>query len=186
MTDEQLVKRILAGDESAKLVFVIQYQHLIRYIVNRFIIVPYERDDVIQDAFLRIFEKLYTYQFNKAKLSTWIFFVVRTVSIEHIRACVREKENVDYLSAHNWLNIEENKYNPEQALIEQEANSGMYGLLYQLPVLQRRAFEEVYLNNRPYEDVACEFNLPCGKIRSALICAKMRLGKRVNHDNQSN
>ena len=66
-----LIKRILDGETNAFEQVITNYQRLVSHIVFKMVKDDLEREDLCQDVFMKVFDKLGSFKFD-AKLSTWI------------------------------------------------------------------------------------------------------------------
>jgi len=71
VADEVLVKAVLAGREEAFKTMIRQYERLVLQIVFRMVRRKADREDLCQDIFLKVYDKLSSFRFG-SKLSTWI------------------------------------------------------------------------------------------------------------------
>jgi RNA polymerase sigma-70 factor (ECF subfamily) len=79
-----LVKQVLSGNRKAFEGLVRQYEGLVLHIVTPLIGVNEDREDICQDIFTNVYEKLVTFQF-KSKLSTWIGNIAYNTSINFLK-----------------------------------------------------------------------------------------------------
>jgi RNA polymerase sigma factor (sigma-70 family) len=70
-TDQYLVQQVLKGDQQAFAQIVRQTEALVAQIVFKMVAVPGDRQDIIQEVYLKAFKNLSGFNFN-AKLSTWL------------------------------------------------------------------------------------------------------------------
>jgi RNA polymerase sigma factor (sigma-70 family) len=69
--DEQLVKTIIAGDKEAFRVLIQRYEKLVISIVFKMIERQEDREDLCQEVFISVYEKLQSFRYQ-SKLGTWI------------------------------------------------------------------------------------------------------------------
>ena len=79
-----LVEQVLSGNRKAIGQLVTQYERLVLHIVTPLIGINEDREDLCQDIFLKVFEKLHTFEF-RSKLSTWIGNIAYNSSINFIK-----------------------------------------------------------------------------------------------------
>ena len=66
-----IVKEVLSGNRKAFVELIKQYEALVLHIVTPIIGIHADREDICQDVFIKVYEKLGTFRF-KSKLGTWI------------------------------------------------------------------------------------------------------------------
>ncbi|GAB1441730.1 hypothetical protein MASR2M39_05650 [Ignavibacteriales bacterium] len=77
MTDEELVKRFLKGDESSFNLIVKKYQQKDILACRRLTGNHFDADDILQEVLMVVYEKLKDYKFESS-LYTWIFRITYT------------------------------------------------------------------------------------------------------------
>lgn len=89
--DQDLMRRIQEGDDSAFEVLVHAYQGLVLSLVRRYLGSRYAGvDDVAQQVFVRIYRAKHTYQ-PRAQVKTWIYSIAVNACLNEIRMLKSEK-----------------------------------------------------------------------------------------------
>jgi len=117
-------------------------------------------EEVTQDAFLKIWQALQSYD-RRASLSTWIYTIARNTGISHLRA-ESYRKTLSLEEAHEPFAEAE----PVLNRLEIER------LLARLPDEQREVIVLFYLQERSIEDVATMLDLPEGTVKSHLHRAR--------------
>lgn len=85
MTDDrELVSRILSGETQAFRLLIRQQERLVAHMVGRLIDQHEDREEICQDVFMKVFEKLGDFNFQ-SQLSTWIATIAYRQAINHLR-----------------------------------------------------------------------------------------------------
>ena len=82
--DSELVKRANAGDQSAFRQLVFLYKDYALSLVRSILKDPVRSEDVLQDAFIKVFKNLKTFKFNAA-FSTWLYRIVVNTSYNELK-----------------------------------------------------------------------------------------------------
>lgn len=82
--DAILVARVLAGEKQAFIALVNEYQRLVSHLVFRLIPDAWDREEVCQDVFVRVHQKLNTFRFE-SKLGTWISRIAFNTALNFIK-----------------------------------------------------------------------------------------------------
>ena len=82
--DARLVKAVIRGDTTAFKHLVNRYEKLVCSIVFKMVEGTEDREDICQEVFLKVYDKLPSFRFE-AKLSTWIGNIAFNASINHLR-----------------------------------------------------------------------------------------------------
>ena len=132
-------------------------------------------EEVLQDAFLKIWEKIDTYDPGKGKLFTWMLHVSRNLAIDRSRSREFSKGS----KTNSLENIVGTSMSME--LIEQSTDTiGLPDSLKQLPDDQKFVVEHLYLKGYTQSELAEEFNIPLGTVKTRLRLAMNRLRSIYN------
>lgn len=82
--DAILVDQVRNGDEFAFLKLYKKHEQYVRHVVRRHLGVDEQIDEVVQDVFYSLLEKLPYYR-GDCSLSTYLYTIARSKSIDHIR-----------------------------------------------------------------------------------------------------
>ena len=69
--DRTLVSRVLSGDMQAFMLLIRQHERLVLHMVGRVVKRQEDREELTQDVFMKVHEKLGEFTFQ-SRLSTWI------------------------------------------------------------------------------------------------------------------
>src|SRR5579859_7550807 len=82
--DSVIVRQIQSGEPAAFDELMRRYKHPVVNFVFRMLGSAEDADDVAQDVFVRVYQKLNTYR-PETKFSTWLFALARNAAIDHLR-----------------------------------------------------------------------------------------------------
>lgn len=126
--------------------------------------------EVLQDAFLKIWDKIETYDESKGKLFTWMLNVSRNLAIDKTRSREmsksRKTDDLDLLV--NRIDSQKQSEQPVDAI-------GLKETLGKLPEEQRFIIEHLYLKGYTQSEVAVEFNIPLGTVKTRTRLALIEL-----------
>ncbi len=133
--------------------------------------------EVLQDAFLKIWEKIDSYDSSKGKLFTWMLNVTRNLAIDRTRSKEMSKSKKTDDLEHSVNRID----NQEKVELHVEA-IGLKETLKQLPEEQQFVIEHLYLKGYTQSELAEEFNIPLGtvKTRTRLALTELRMILKEN------
>ena len=83
-TDRDLVSRALAGSADAHRLLVERYQRPVLALVGRMTRDPALAEDIAQEAFVRAFDRLHTFDSSR-NFSSWLFKIAHNRTIDHLR-----------------------------------------------------------------------------------------------------
>lgn len=85
MDDQFLIKQTLAGNTNAFKFIVLRYQRPIFKFLGAFQLGPSLTEEIAQEAFLKVFKNLSSYDSSKgASVSSWIFTIARNLAINEL------------------------------------------------------------------------------------------------------
>ncbi len=92
--DNELISRVLQGDQAAYGELVETYKGYVFTLVLRFIKSREEAEEVAQDIFIKAYRNLADFR-GASKFSTWLYTIVNTTCITHLRKKKLEVHSLD-------------------------------------------------------------------------------------------
>ena len=163
--DEDVIRRVLGGDQRAYELLVDRYQDVVaRFIWN---IVPshHDREEVCQDIFVKVYFKLADFRFD-SKFTTWLYQVAYRTAISFSRRKKVPTSDLDDLElAEDWKPDVEN----------QELQQLLDGLMKQLKLEERTVISLFYQQELGVDDIALVVDRPAGTVKSILFRVRQKL-----------
>lgn len=132
-------------------------------------------EEVLQDAFLRIWDKVGSYDPAKGRLFTWMLNIARNLAIDKTRSKEiskdRKTDDIDDL-----VNKVDRKEQSEQNV----DTIGLKEVLVRLSEEQKFVVEHLYLKGYTQSELADEFNIPLGTVKTRLRLAMIELRTILN------
>lgn len=165
MTDDQaLVSRVLSGDTQAFRALIKKNERLVAHMVGRVVRQDEDREEVCQDVFMKVYEKLGEFAFQ-SQLSTWIATIAYRHAINHLR---KKKIIVEDLS--------ESQASVEQENIEeQDIESYLLKLVDTLPPQYKIVLTLYHLEQKNYAEIGEITGMPEGTVKNYLFRARQLL-----------
>ena len=127
-------------------------------------------EEVLQDTFLRIWDRIGSYDSGKGRLFTWMLNVARNLAIDKTRSKeiskVRKTDDIDDLV---------NKIDRKQQAEQNIDIIGLKEFLGRLSEDQKFVVEHLYLKGYTQSELADEFNIPLGTVKTRLRLAIIEL-----------
>jgi RNA polymerase sigma-70 factor (ECF subfamily) len=126
-------------------------------------------EEVMHDAFLRIWNKIGTYDPEKGRLFTWMLNLTRNLAIDKTRS--KDGNRARKTSGlENLVDTQDDRgaYSPEDVI-------GLNEVLNKLPAEQKFIVEYLYLKGYSQSELAEEFNIPLGTVKTRTRLAMMAL-----------
>jgi len=179
-TDPELVRRAMAGSQEAFRLLVERHGRAVFTLVARMV-----RDDAIaeelaQDAFLKAFNGLRTYD-PSFKFSNWILRIAHNVAIDHlrkVRPAVVSIDDADGGEADEL--VEARERSPFDHAVHGDLQRDLDLALARLRPEFRRLVVMRYLQDLSYEEIAEIVGLPLGTVKSHLHRARAALAKAMS------
>lgn len=184
MSDNELIHRLINGNEDAFKQLVEQYKGLVYntcYHITRNI---EDAEDIAQDVFVEIYESINKFR-NESKLSTWLYRIAINKSLNHIRkykwkSKVSSIENFFTGDKSTKLEIEDPDANNSPGNIEYtERGRVLQNALNSLSENQRIAFTLSKYDELSYQEISEVMNLSLSSVESLIHRAKLNLQKKL-------
>ena len=169
--DEELVARCRAGSDAAFAEVVDRYKSLVFGVISQVVTDKSCVDDLAQDVFIRIYRGLQSFR-GDAKLSTWIYRIVRNVCVETAQSR-RPAASLDERTEGGRLRYEPAVLDP--AFRDFEVHDDLEHAIAQLPAEQRFLISAHYFAGQQYQELADILDMPLGTVKTQLHRAKARL-----------
>lgn len=171
MDKSELVKSIQEGDESAFREMVESYQQMVLGTARGFVGNLEDAQDITQEVFVEIFRSIKTFR-SESSLSTWIYRITITRSLNHIR---REKRHKGPLQEIALINND----TPDKVLEEDDRKRILNSAIATLPENQRIAFVLHNYKDLPYQEIARIMNRSLSSVESLIFRARKNLQKKL-------
>jgi RNA polymerase sigma factor (sigma-70 family) len=158
LTDAQLVARCRSGDEEAWRLLVDRFSRYVYAIaVQGFRLSEHEAEDIFQEVFARVYERLETLREDEA-IRPWIGQLTRRLCIDRLRSGAREQpaQEDDVEAA------------ADDVLGELEEAFDVHEALTQLPEQCREILDRFFAKDESYRTIGDALSLPAGTIASRI------------------
>jgi RNA polymerase sigma-70 factor (ECF subfamily) len=177
MTDDRaLVSQVLSGDRKAFKQLIKQHERLVSHMVGRLINHQEDREELCQDVFLRVYEKLGEFNFQ-SKLSTWVATIAYRQGVNHLRKKKIEISKIpeeESFTAH-FISDE----NLEEKLEDKEMNALVLKFVDQLPAHYKMVLTLYHVDQMNYQEIENVTGMPEGTVKSYLFRARHLLKEKV-------
>ena len=180
--DQQLVRRVQAGDKAAFNLLVRKYQHRVLKLVSRFVNDAAEAEDVAQEAFIKAYRALASFRGDSA-FYTWLYRIAintaKNALVSNRRRPVDfdlDLQDPDQYDRHARLKDSDT---PEGVLLTEEIREVVERAMEQLPEDLRTAIVLRELEGLSYEEIAEAMDCPVGTVRSRIFRAREAIDKKL-------
>lgn len=177
MTDDRaLVSRVLSGDMQAFMLLIRQHERLVAHMIGRLVKNDEDREELCQDVFVRVHEKLAEFSFQ-SKLSTWIATIAWRSAINHLRKKKMLFSDIPEEESFTKRFIEES--NPETLTEERDLDAFVLKLVDELPAQYRIVLTLFHLEGMSYPEIGEVTKMPEGTVKNYLFRARNLLKEKV-------
>ena len=176
--DVQLIERTLAGDESAFSTLVRKYQKPVHAFVRRKVGDFHIAEEITQDIFLRVYEKLQTLK-NPNTFAGWLYVIAAHQCFAWFEKKRIPMESLDAMPPEELEELAYGQYRAKQQeeFANEQQREVVEGLLQKLPEGERSVVTLHYLDSMTCEDVSELLGVSPNTVKSRLHRARKRLKK---------
>lgn len=160
---EDLISRVALGDRRAFSALYDNTSAKLFGVVLRVLNDRASAEDVVQDAYMKIWRHAGRYSANGMSPMTWMITIARNTAIDRIRK-TRATVDLDGVAEH----LTAPGPNPEQSAVAAGEAKRIATCLDQLEQDKSSAVRGAYLEGRSYADLAAAFNVPLNTMRTWL------------------
>jgi RNA polymerase sigma-70 factor (ECF subfamily) len=179
--EEKFIRQLREGNLSAYRELVSQTSGRIYNIALGLLQNKEDAEDITQEVFIEIYQSVSRFN-ERSKLSTWIYRITVSKSLELIRSRNRKKRSAILFSLfgkENYLEAagKSSFYHPGIKLENKERAVVLFNAIEKLPVNQRTAFTLHKLENFSYAEIAEIMDVSLSSVESLMFRAKQNLRK---------
>ena len=174
--DQALVSRITAGDKQAFRLLIKRHERLVAHMVGRLVDRNEDREELCQDVFLKVYEKIAEFNFQ-SKLSTWIATIAYRMGINHLRK--KKIELSDIPDEGSFTKHFISYYDPQESLEDQEVETMTLQLIERLPPQYKTILTLYHIDQMNYSEIGEITGLPEGTVKNYLFRARNLLKEKV-------
>ncbi|MEQ8523709.1 MAG: RNA polymerase sigma factor [Gracilimonas sp.] len=189
--ENDFIGRLKKQDQSAFKQLVNTYKDQVYNTCLGFLKNPHDAEDVAQEVFIQIYDSIDDFR-EEATLSTWIYRIAVTKSLELIRYRKRKKRSGFFQAMSSVFSepdeeADESGYmHPGVKLENKERAAVLFNEIEQLPERQRIAFTLQKVEGLSYQEVADVMKLSIPAVESLLYRGKENLKKQLSSYYQQN
>lgn len=179
MTDDRtLVARVLTGDIQAFKLLIRQHERLVAHMIGRLVKSEEDREELCQDVFLKVHEKLGEFNFQ-SRLSTWIATIAYRKAINHLRRQRMLFSNIPEEETFIKRFIEEST--PETLAEESDMDAFILKLVEELPPQYKTVLTLYHVDGMSYPEIGQVTSMPEGTVKNYLFRARNLLKEKVKN-----
>ncbi|MBP2833409.1 sigma-70 family RNA polymerase sigma factor [Aquimarina sp. U1-2] len=162
--DLELIKRLQNKDDSALSAIYDRYSGALYGVILRICKNEETAQDILQETFLKIWQKSHQYDPVKGKFFTWSYRIARNLTLNSLRIPTKLIQNED-ISVYKDIEVNE----PELDIVP------LNGSLKTLDPHHQKALELIYFNGLTHREAHQEMDVPLGTFKSYVRQALKKL-----------
>jgi len=174
--DRALVRRILEGDMNAFSLLINKNQKLVENMIGRVVKGQEEKEELCQDVFLKVHEKLGEFSFQ-SRLSTWIATIAYRHAINHLRK--RKMLYSDIPNEEDFTSTFVESETPESLTSEKDLDAFIFKLIDELPAQYKTVLMLYHVEEMAYSEISEIMSMPDGTVKNYLFRARNLLKEKV-------
>lgn len=179
MTDQvgqEVIRKAMAGNTDAFRVIVDHYQSFAYAVSFRFLSQTEEAEDVVQEAFIRLWKNLHKYR-SEVKLSTWLYRIIVNLCLDFLKSTyARQQKNHRDVQTEYLL---KSQHGADEELNTKELNEQIQRAAAELTPKQKAVFILRDLEGLSVEEVCGILSMSAGNVKSNLYYARQQVSSRL-------
>lgn len=173
LTDEELVVAVRERDQELFSEIIRRYQTKLTHYLRKFIGVPDELEDVLQEVFIKVYRNLYGFNAGR-RFSPWIYRIAHNEAVNHIA----KNKNAVSLDDQEWEIIDEAvdiKADVDRGLLKRVLEDGLQKMnnKYREPLIL------YFFEEKSYEEISDILHIPSSTVGVLIMRAKAQLKQIV-------
>lgn len=186
--DRLLVEAALAHDEAAYQALVDKYKNALYHHIRRMMRDRAQVDDLVQETFIKAFSALDSYSTQYA-FSTWLYKIATNHTIDYLRKRKLPTYSIDKpiqtKEGEMEYELPDTTYRPDRHIVEDQRRTLIQEAIDALPPKYYRVIVMRHQQEKSYEEIARELDLPLGTVKAHIFRARELLNKYLRDKRHS-
>lgn len=171
MHEEQIIRDVLSGNSDKYVELVERYFKGLIIHCERIVGDRDDAEDIAQEAFIKAYEQLGSFDAKRARFSTWLYKIATNRAIDYLRKNKRtfNVKDVELLAESTMPLYAE----------EEEREAVRQAVLGLVPPEYRHIIEAYYWQGKSYQQIAEELDKPVNTIGTWMRRAKLQLKEKL-------
>jgi RNA polymerase sigma-70 factor (ECF subfamily) len=173
-SEEELVARLKSRDQQAFSYLYDHYAGALNGIICRMVEEPQLAEDILQEAFLKVWNNFTQYDSSKGRLFTWMINITRNLTIDTLRSKGYKKQRQISKDENSVSNYHDKNFGTDQF-----DTIGLHKQVANLKPEQRSIIDLAYFNGYTQEEISKEMGIPLGTVKTRMRAAIVELRKML-------
>ncbi len=171
--DEVLMERIQTGDRTAYRILVDRYGLRLRGLARRFVGTAADADDVVQDVFVKLWQRPRLYTPARGRFSAWVRRMVVNRALDYQR-------RRSFLPLPDGFDAPDTGTSADAAIAADQDAARVMRALRGLPARQQTALVLTYFDDQPNRESAAVMGMKIKAFESLLLRARSALRRKLD------
>lgn len=186
--DRVLVEQALEGNEAAYRQLMQKYGKALYHHIYRMVRAKGEVEDLVQESFIKAFSALSSYSSEYA-FSTWLYKIATNHTIDYLRKKKLPTFSIDKPIQTKDGNLEyevpDTTYRPDRHVVADQRRELIQEAIDTLPEKYHRVIVLRHQQEKSYEEIAQELDLPLGTVKAHIFRARKLLYKYLREKREN-
>ncbi len=176
MTDEQIIEGCINGKPDFQRALYDKYNRKLMGICMRYAKDQHEAHDLLQDGFIKIFNKLGSYN-GKGALGAWLCRLMVNNCLDHIRKTKNQRNHVE-------VDLADTYENATSEILSNLSVQDILKYIQQLPTGYKTVFNMFAIEGYSHREIAEELGVTENTSKSQFRKARLQLIEIIEHNNK--
>jgi len=176
-SEEELVLRLRNQDQQAFSYLYDNYAAALNGIIYRMVEDRELAEDILQEAFVKIWNNFSSYDTGKGRLFTWMLNITRNLTIDTLRSKGYKKQAKISSDENSVGNLSD-----DGKIAERFDAMGIRKQLANLKPEQRSIIDLAYFNGYTQDEISKEMGIPLGTVKTRMRAAIIELRKMLQYN----
>jgi len=182
LEDDQLVAEALEGDEQSYKKLVDKYKRALYFHIRKMIKEKELVDDLVQEVFMKAFHNLSSYS-NEYAFSTWIYRIATNHTIDYLRKKKLQTFSIDdpitTKDGEMRVQLPDTSFATDREVLRKQRKKIIHQEIDNLPEKYRAVINLRHMEEKSYQEIAEELDLPLGTVKAHIFRARELLYKAL-------
>jgi RNA polymerase sigma factor (sigma-70 family) len=179
LEDDKWVQLAVKGDEKAYAELSNKYQKPLYFHIRKMIRETDYVEDLVQDIFMKAFKNLKNYK-NDYAFSTWLYRIATNHTIDYLRKKKLHTFSINTDSSDEDqapIQLEDEDSHTDEPMIRRQRKNKVHEAIDQLPEKYRLIILKRHIEEKSYQEISEEMDIPLGTVKARIFRARELLYK---------
>jgi RNA polymerase sigma-70 factor (ECF subfamily) len=180
--DKALIAAALAGEQDAFKRLMKKYHNAITHLVIRMVGSGDDVEDLTQEAFIKAFNSLASFN-EEFAFSTWLYKIATNNCIDYLRKRKLRTISIDRPlqtgDGEQHYEIPDDSHLPDKPILQRQQTNTIQTAIEALPEKYRLVIVMRHQEEKSYEEIAEQLDLPLGTVKAHIFRAREMLYKQL-------